>query len=134
MAREVHNITERGCEPFGWLSEWRTCPTHTVSGLCQLYEQLLPRRVYTSQKAHTRSTEEVQAYWDVPVFAEHRDVRENRVDARTINQKTKKDITLDMSCPWIAKREKKSKENTLKYRPLRWELKQRYPVYECPAI
>ena len=84
LRREDVNLSD-GC--FGWLSEWRTCPTHMVAGLCQLYEQLLPRRVYTSHKARTRSTEEVQ------VYAEHREVRANRVDARTINQNTKKDIT-----------------------------------------
>ena len=27
-------------EPLGWLSKWRTCPMHTVAGLCEIYEQL----------------------------------------------------------------------------------------------
>ena len=43
-----------GC--FGWLSEWRACPTHAVAALCELSEQLLQARLYKSQKAHTSST------------------------------------------------------------------------------
>ena len=35
-----------------------------------------------------------------------------------------------MSCPWVNNREKKSEEKTLKYGPLRWELKQQFPDYE----
>ena len=35
-----------------------------------------------------------------------------------------------MSCPWISNREKKSEEKTMKYGPLRWELKQQYRGYE----
>ena len=34
-----------------------------------------------------------------------------------------------MSCPWINNREKKDEEKTLKYGPLRWELKQQFPGY-----
>ena len=35
-----------------------------------------------------------------------------------------------MSCPWITNRTKKTAEKTLKYGPLRWELKQQYQGYE----
>ena len=35
-----------------------------------------------------------------------------------------------MSCPWVSNRDKKTSEKTMKYALLRWELKQRYPVYE----
>ena len=34
-----------------------------------------------------------------------------------------------MSCPWINNRGKKDEEKTLKYGPLRWELKQQFPGY-----
>ena len=34
-----------------------------------------------------------------------------------------------MSCPWIESRAKKDEENTLKYGPMMWELKQRYNGY-----
>ena len=42
----------------------------------------------------------------------------------------KKVLTLEMSCPWISNREKKSEKKTMKYGPLRWELKQQYRGYE----
>ena len=35
-----------------------------------------------------------------------------------------------MSCPWMEHREKKSEEKTVKYGPLRFELKKQYPGYE----
>lgn len=67
-----------------------------------------------------------QAFWDVPLFAEHQEVRANRVDTRIINHKSKRVITLEMSCPWLTNRVKKEEEKTTKYGPLRWELKQNY--------
>ena len=33
-----------------WLSEWRTCPTHTIAGMFEIYEQLLPTRLYAIHK------------------------------------------------------------------------------------
>ena len=39
-------------------------------------------------------------------------------------------MTIEISCPWISNREKKSKEKTMKYGPLRWELKEQYKGYE----
>ena len=128
-----------------WLSGCRQCPTHTVAGMFELYEQLLPARLYASRKTHTDTTGEVmcrlcykknresiahvlagctalaqnkyttrhnaalkilffeilqdsplkpkavyesnnaQAFWDVPLFAEHQEVRADRVDACIIN-------------------------------------------------
>ena len=53
-------------------------------------------------------------------------VRANRVDARIINHKAKKVTTLEMSCPWIENRTRKDAEKTLKYGPMRWELKQQF--------
>ena len=46
-----------GC--FWWLSGWKQCPTHTVAGMFELYEQLLPTRLYACQKTHTDTTGEV---------------------------------------------------------------------------
>ena len=65
----------------------------------------------------------MQAFWDVPVYAEHQEAKVNRVGVRIINHKTKNVITLEMSCSWIGNMEKK----ILTYGPLGWELKQRYP-------
>ena len=37
---------------------------------------------------------------------------------------------MEMSCPWVSNRQKETSEKTMKYAPLRWELKQKYPGYE----
>ena len=190
--------TVRSC--FGWLKNWNSCPSQVVAGMHELYEQLLPTRLYYGKKigmtpvqdmscrlcgkapesvphilagcsalAQTKylwrhdsalkvlffellkdcglvdrippwyspvvpkpiyENEEYQAYWDVPIYAENTEVRANRVDARIINHKDKKILTLEMSCPWIENRERKENEKTMKYGPLRYELKQQYKGYE----
>jgi len=38
---------------FTWMKEWSSAPTHTVAGMIELYEQLLPTKVYTTQKTKT---------------------------------------------------------------------------------
>ena len=35
---------------FAWLHHWKTSPTHTVAGLQELYQQLLPTTVYHHRK------------------------------------------------------------------------------------
>ena len=87
---------------------------------------------YSPMMAKPRcESDEMQAYWDVQIYAKHQEVRVNRVDACIINLKTKQVTTLEMSCPWAQNWEEKN-EKTLKYRPLRWELKQRYLGYAVP--
>ena len=76
------------------------------------------------------ASEDVTSYWDVPVFAKHQEDKSNRVDARIYQQQTKQVITLEMSVSRVSNREKKDEENILKYGPLRWEHKQRYPGHE----
>ena len=187
-------------ECFSWLNKWRSCPSHTIAGVFELYEQLLLTKLYSSKKTHTScpgdvtcrlcghaqesvphilagcsalaqnkyllrhnmalkvlfyelprdqdlldevppwyspvmpkpvyKSEQVEAWWDVPVYADHQEVRANRVDARVVNHESKKVMTIEMSCPWISNREKKSEEKTMKYGPLRWELKEQYKGYE----
>ena len=194
---EDESLNRKGC--FAWLKEWTACPTYTVASMLELYEQLLPTKVYASKKAKTSTSDDVQcrlcrkcaetvphilvgcsalaqnkymerhnaalkvlyfellqdlelidevpiwyspvrpkpiyensyaqAFWDVPLFAEHNEVRANRVDARVINHKLRSVVTLEMSCPWIENRSKKDEEKALKYGPMRWELKQQYPGY-----
>ena len=85
------------------------------------YSPVKPKPVYENS--------EVQVLWDVPVYADYHEVRANRVDARIINHKSKQVLTLEMSCPWIDNRARKDEEKTLKYGPLRWELKQQYKGY-----
>ena len=142
--------TEQGNGRFGWLSKWRTCPIYVFAGVYELYEQLLPTRVYYSKKTRTgpeieimcrlcgKAAESVghilagcsalaqskylqrhnavlkilffemlysldlidsvppwysptepkpvyendraQAFWDIPVYADHVEVRANRID------------------------------------------------------
>ena len=54
-------------------------------------------------KAGVQVTEQVEAWWDVPVYADHQEVRANRVDARVVNHENKKVMTIEMSCPWRRK-------------------------------
>ncbi|CAH3143443.1 unnamed protein product [Porites lobata] len=44
---------------FAWLKGWATCPTHTVVGVYELYEQLLPTKLYTKEKTQTSTDGEV---------------------------------------------------------------------------
>ena len=41
-------LSKHGC--FAWLSEWSCAPSHTVEGVMELYERLLPTRVYAAYK------------------------------------------------------------------------------------
>ena len=87
-----------------------------MAGVFELYEQLLHTRLYACQVYEANNA---QAFWDVPLFAEHQEVRANRIDVRIINHESKRVITLEMSCPRVTNREKKEEEKTTKYGPLR---------------
>jgi len=84
------------------------------------YSSAKPRPVYES--------DDVQAYRDVLVFADHEEVSCNRVNIWIVNHKTKRVITLETSCPWVNNREKTYEEKNVKYAPLPWELKQQFPT------
>ena len=64
------------------------------------------------------------------MYADYQELRANRIDARFANHMSRKVMTIKMSCPWISNLGKKSEEKTIKYGPLRWELKQKYKGYE----
>ena len=34
---------------FAWMSEWKTDPTHTVAGIHELNQQLLPAKIYKAR-------------------------------------------------------------------------------------
>ena len=57
MRRENMSLNLDGC--FWWLSGWKQCPTHAVAGMFELYEQLLPTRLYACQKTHMDTMGEV---------------------------------------------------------------------------
>ena len=86
------------------------------------YSCAVPKPVYESSEA--------LAFWDVPVYVEHTIVKANRVDARFVKHKNKKVWAVEMFCPWIEHREKKSEEKKVKYGPMRFELKKQYPGYD----
>ena len=44
-------LCKKAC--FNWLSKWRSCPTHTIAGAFEMYEQLLPTKLYSNKKTHT---------------------------------------------------------------------------------
>ena len=69
------------------------------------------------------------AYWDVQVFADETEVRDNRIDGRIVNKARKTVTLLEMSCPWVDNRDHKDGEKTMKYTPLRLELKRQYPGF-----
>ena len=85
------------------------------------YSPAVPKPIYESPEA--------QAYWDIPVVGVSEQVQQNRVDARFIDHEKKKVLVVEMSCPWTENREKKQEEKTIKYGPLRWELKQQFLGY-----
>ena len=82
-----------------------------------------------TQPISLSESEDMQAYWDIPVFAEYYEVRAKRVDARIVDHQAKIVTTLEMSCPWIQNREEKNEETVLKYGPLCWALKQQFKGY-----
>ena len=45
---------------FAWLKEWRSCPLNVITGMFELYEQLLPTKLYHSQKTRTIPVNDVQ--------------------------------------------------------------------------
>ncbi|PFX30549.1 hypothetical protein AWC38_SpisGene4639 [Stylophora pistillata] len=51
---------EVGDEWLSWMSEWKTAPTHTRAELQELYQQLLPTKVYHHKKTGTNTGEDVK--------------------------------------------------------------------------
>ena len=51
------------------------------------------------------------------VYANHTEVRANRVDARIVDKERKTVTLLEMSYPWIENRKQKEEEKTRKYAP-----------------
>ena len=58
-----------------------------------------------AKTAYQKTTSE--AFWDIPVYAEHNQVRANRIDARLVSHERKEVCTIEMSCPWAESRAKK---------------------------
>ena len=58
--------------------------------------------------------DKVTAYWDVPVFAEHLQVRANRVKARFVDRENKEVMLIEMSFPWMDNRKQERRGEDLK--------------------
>ena len=85
------------------------------------YSPVMPKPAYQNTTS--------EAFWDIPIYAEHNEVRANRIDARLVSHERKEVCTIEMSCPWIESRAKKDEGKTFKYGPTMWQLKQRYNGY-----
>ena len=70
-----------------------------------------PKPVYENEQA--------VPYWDVPLFADQTTVSANRIDVIAVDQVKKEVLLIEMTCPWVENRKKKSAEKTSKYGPLR---------------
>ena len=45
---------------FSWLQRWKTAPTKTVAGVYELYQQLLPTKIYQQYKTKTINNRDVK--------------------------------------------------------------------------
>ena len=54
---EDEHLSRKNC--FQWMKEWRAGPTHVVAGMCELYEQMLPTKLYYNNKTKTSTTSNV---------------------------------------------------------------------------
>ncbi|PFX32634.1 hypothetical protein AWC38_SpisGene2588 [Stylophora pistillata] len=93
------------------------------------YSPTQPKPIYEGEK--------VMAYWEVPVFADHTEVRANRTDGQIVDKARKTVTLLEMSCLWVDNRDHKDEEKIMKYAPLRLELKRQYPgfnITQCDII
>ena len=86
------------------------------------YSQNTPKPLYENKRR--------KALWDIPPYAEHAEVRNNRTDCTVIDKERMKVVLLEMSCPWVSNRQVKCAEKTKKYALLRYELRRRYPEYK----
>ena len=53
---EAESLSIASC--FAWLKGWATCPTYTIAGMYEMYEQLLPT-LYPKEKTQTSTDGEV---------------------------------------------------------------------------
>ena len=85
---------------------------------------------------HVNEKDLALAFWDVPVYVDHVEVRANRFDTRIVENIAKSIMLLhvDINCPWLANKVTKSCEKTEKYAPLRLELKRQFARYQVKQV
>ena len=59
--------------------------------------------------------DDCEAFWDVPIEAEHHAVRANRIDTRIVSHRDKKVTMPEMTCPEKSKKKQKNQEKLMKY-------------------
>ena len=97
-----------------------------------LIDSIPPRYLDAELKSYYEN-ERAHAFWDVLLYADHVEVRANRIDridTRVVDHMEKTVILLEMSCPWSNNKETKSAEKFEKYAPLRLEQKRQFLGYE----
>ena len=55
------------------------------------YSPVMPKPAYQNTTS--------EAFWDIPIYAEHNEVRANRIDARLVTHERKEVCTIEMSFP-----------------------------------
>ena len=55
-------LSQDGC--FAWMKDWSSALTHTVAGMIQLYEQLLPTKGYPTKKTKTTQGDVIRRLCD----------------------------------------------------------------------
>ena len=48
-----------GSDCFAWLGNWRSAPSSTIAGAKELYQQLLPTKVYQQKKTGLNSNSDI---------------------------------------------------------------------------
>ena len=66
------------------------------------YSPVMPKPAYQNPTS--------EAFWDIPIYAEHKEVSANRIDARLVSHERKEVCTIEMSCPWIESRLRKMRK------------------------
>ena len=85
---------------------------------------MIPPWYSPTQPKPCNENEQATVNWDVPAYADHIEVHANRVDVRIVDKENQTVTLLEMSCHRVENRGHKEKEKTLRYAPLRLELKQ----------
>ena len=68
------------------------------------FSKTQPKPMYENERAI--------GYWDIPLYADNTHVKANRIDATIVDKENKKVSVIEMSCPWVEKREEKDAEKT----------------------
>ena len=69
------------------------------------YSPVMPKPAYQNTTS--------EAFWDIPIYTEHNEVRANRIDKRLVSHERKEVCTIEMSCPWIESRKMRKRHSSM---------------------